>query len=292
MIIDVFPFLDEVDLAELRIRYLSNTVDLFVVSEFDHGFSGERKQFCFPKVIDRLPRYLKNKVRYFPQKQRRIFSNTFENDRFQKDSISEILFSLCELEDIIIFGDLDEIPNRITLQKILRTKSAGNFYHFAQLNFLGFLNVIETSDLILSHAGEFSNVARKKWLGSISTDINTLCNISMTDLRDPNRKEISVRISEGGWHFSFCGGENANFHERFRKKMKFSAHQEFNNDFLLSKAFHNLEKGKDPFDRKFTRKFGPVTVIRSPKFRILEGLNHLPIELAQLCNYPNLILHK
>ena len=292
MIIDVFPFLDEVDLAELRIKYLSNTVDAFVVSEFDHGFSGKKKEFKFLRVLDKLPQSLRRKVHYFPQEQRKFFSSPFENDRFQKDSISKILTSLFLPNDAMIFGDLDEIPNRNEIIKLRYAESSIDFFHFAQINFLGFFNVAEVSHLIQSYAGEFSRVPEKKWLGSIYTKLKTLKTSSITELRDPSNKAFSYRISNGGWHFSFCGGENTSFEERFAAKMKFTAHQEFNNEELLIKALGILKEGKDPFNRKYFKTFGPIRFVKYPRFKVFDGLTHLPKELAELCHYPKLILEK
>lgn len=292
MLIDVFPFLDEVDLAELRIKYLSNTVDAFVVSEFDHGFSGYKKDFGFQKVIEKLPQGVREKVYYFPQEQSRFFSSPFENDRFQKDSISKIITSLFSPDDFMIFGDLDEIPNRSRVEDIRDMDSRISFFHFAQINFLGFFNVTEISNLLLSHAGEFPHMPEKKWLGSIYTKVKTLSNSSVTQLRDPVKKGISTRISDGGWHFSFCGGENSSFEERFAEKMKYTAHQEFNKEDLISNALGKLLQGQDPFNRIYYKTIGPFKIKRYPRFSVLKGLSHLPKELAELCDYPKMILEK
>jgi beta-1,4-mannosyl-glycoprotein beta-1,4-N-acetylglucosaminyltransferase len=292
VILDVFPFLDEVDLAELRIRYLAKSVDGFVVSEFDHGFSGEKKDFNFPKVISKLPIDLRTKVHYFPQSQKVMNSNLFENDRFQKDSIGKIMRDNFSSRDIIIFGDVDEIPDRTSLENINVKSSERFFFHFAQMNFLGFLNVVEETSLIHSYAGEFPNVTCSKWLGTILTSAINLLDFSVTQLRDPDRKKHSIRVNDGGWHFSFCGGENSTFEERFARKMKFSAHQEFNTNHVIREASINLKKGKDPFERTFIKRFGPVKLTRRPRFRVLSGLGHLPVELSDLCTYPHLVASK
>lgn len=290
MLIDVFPFLDEVDLAELRIKYLSNTVDAFVVSEFDHGFSGQKKVFEFSKVLERLPHNLRKKVHYFPQEQKVFFTSPFANDWHQKDSISKIVNSLFSPNDLMVFGDLDEIPNRDEIRKITDASSPRDFYHFAQDNFLGFFNVIEVSQLVLSYAGEFSHAREKKWLGSICTRVQTLRNFSMTQLRDPEQKRNSWRIDKGGWHFSYCGGADTSFEERFARKMKYTAHQEFNKENLILDSLKTLKDGKDPFHRKFKKRLGPLELTRYPKFTVLKGLQHLPHDLSELCIYPKLIL--
>ena len=49
MLVDCFLGNDEVDLAEFRIRYLENSVDLFVIGESDQTFTGKSKEQHFAK---------------------------------------------------------------------------------------------------------------------------------------------------------------------------------------------------------------------------------------------------
>jgi beta-1,4-mannosyl-glycoprotein beta-1,4-N-acetylglucosaminyltransferase len=291
VLIDVFPFSDEVDLAELRINYLSEIIDLFIVSEYDVGFSGKEKEFMFPRVLKKLPTSIRSKVLYAQQSQKEVFSSPFSNDRFQKDSISPIIMDIAKSDDLMIFGDLDEFPDKSELRRIISTFPIPAFAHFAQSNFMGFLNVLETSNLILSYAGEFDGIRKRKWLGSILTRVGELNKLSITELRNPERKFESMRIPNGGWHFSFCGGERLTFAERFSEKLRLSPHQEFNTKDILDRASDFLLKGSDPLGRIFKRSIGPVTTTQRPKFKILRGLEHLPGELSQFCRYEHLIAH-
>lgn len=289
MLIDVFPFSDEVDLAELRINYLSDLVDLFIVSEYNIGFSGKTKEFCFPRVLKKLPSSVASKVFYVQQTQKEIFSSHFSNDHFQKDSIAQIVWRQCKATDLMLFGDLDEFPDKEALRKIVSNQSIPSFCHFAQTNFMGFLNVLEVSNLIRSYAGDFEGIRKTKWLGTVLTHVDKLRNFTMTELRNPERKAESVRIPHGGWHFSFCGGENLTFTERFREKLQLTAHQEFNKKYLVDNASDYLFSGSDPLGRVYKKHFGPITVTRRPKFQVLRGLEHLPKDLFQHCKFENLV---
>jgi beta-1,4-mannosyl-glycoprotein beta-1,4-N-acetylglucosaminyltransferase len=289
VLIDVFPFSDEVDLAELRINYLSDLVDLFIVSEYNMGFSGKIKDFSFPRVLNKLPASISSKVLYVPQTQKEVFSSFFSNDHFQKDSIAQIIRRHCKSNDLMLFGDLDEFPDKNALRKIVSNSSIPSFCHFAQSNFMGFLNVLEVSSLIRSYAGEFEGIRRPKWLGTILTRVGKLSEFTITELRNPERKYESIRIPHGGWHFSFCGGENLSFTERFREKLQLTAHQEFNKKSLVDNASDYLLRGTDPLGRVFKRHFGPLTVTRRPKFQVLDGLDHLPKELSLHCKFDNLV---
>ena len=49
MLIDSFLFFNEAELAELRIKYLNNIVDYFVVVEADITHQGKKKDGIFKK---------------------------------------------------------------------------------------------------------------------------------------------------------------------------------------------------------------------------------------------------
>jgi hypothetical protein len=61
MIIDAFPFFQEIELLKVRLDYLGETVDKFLISESEIDFAGNNKQVILNKrCIDTLP--YKNKV--------------------------------------------------------------------------------------------------------------------------------------------------------------------------------------------------------------------------------------
>ena len=68
----------------------------------------------------------------------------------------------CTEEDIIIFSDLDEIPNPEKIKEILQNFDRTKIYHFAQRLFYCYLNMEEVSGNLLSYAGEFPEAERSK----------------------------------------------------------------------------------------------------------------------------------
>ena len=52
MIIDSFLFFNEAELAELRIKYLDDLVDYFVVVEADFTHQGKKKEWNFPDILN------------------------------------------------------------------------------------------------------------------------------------------------------------------------------------------------------------------------------------------------
>jgi beta-1,4-mannosyl-glycoprotein beta-1,4-N-acetylglucosaminyltransferase len=59
-----------------------------------------------------------------------------------------------------------------------------------------------------------------------------------------------VRIDDGGWHFTYMGGNSKSIVDRVSHKIRSSAHQEFNNLKILSKVEKRIKSGKDVFGRK------------------------------------------
>jgi beta-1,4-mannosyl-glycoprotein beta-1,4-N-acetylglucosaminyltransferase len=72
----------------------------------------------------------------------------------------------------------------------------------------------------------------------------------MGELRAPQMKEGGLRVENGGWHFTYMGGEkDTDLAERVAQKIKAAAHQEFNNDQILSNIRRNISKKRDIFGR-------------------------------------------
>ena len=52
MIIDAFTFFNEKELVELRIKYLNELIDCFVVIEADVTYTGKAKKWNFPNILN------------------------------------------------------------------------------------------------------------------------------------------------------------------------------------------------------------------------------------------------
>lgn len=261
MIFDVFPFFNEIDLLEIRLNVLENYVDVFVICEFDRSFSGDSKPYYFENHRNRFKNF-EHKIVYLKKSQHEIFS-PFANDEFQKNSVQIDLTNMCHDDDIIIFGDLDEIPNPSKLDFAIENLGNYSICHFAQDNFMYFLNNKEISGNILSFTGEYQGVIERKWLGTVITSYKYTKEFELTKLRFPFQKEVGLRISEGGWHFSYVGSPGFSASKRLKYKLENSAHQEFNNLYykimgnfrlLLLKDFYGLRKSRFklvPLDHNF-----------------------------------------
>ncbi len=252
MVYDCIPFFNELDILMLRLKILDPYVDKFIIEEATTTFSGQKKELCFEKNKSMFKEFL-DKIEYIVVDEDRNFKASHERDYFQKNHLIEGL-SKATADDIIIFGDCDEIPNPEALKKIIRDFDKTKVYHFAQRNFYAFLNMEEVSGKLLSITGEFPEIPgqERKWLGTKVCSIENIPKEGIVRLRDlisPCDKR-SVRVANGGWHFGYMGGyREKNPVERIGVKVKAAAHQEYNDREVLSETMDHLILGRDIFGR-------------------------------------------
>ncbi len=254
MVFDCTPFFNEVDLLEMRMKIMDPYVDYFLIEEATVTFSGDKKELIFEKYIDKFKDY-KDKIIHVVVDDTPEHFNTFERDYYQKNKILEGLHKAGASEDdVIIMGDVDEIPNPKVLEDILKNFDKTKVYHLAQRNFYGFLNIEEKSGNILSITGDFPEMkgGDRKWLGTKVTSMQNIPEEGIVRLRDliPVTDERSVRVADGGWHFSYMGGcHETNPVKRMGVKIKAAAHQEYNDREILAETMDRLVLGQDIFGR-------------------------------------------
>ena len=249
MVYDCFQFFNELDILKIRLNVLAPVVDKFVISEATETFSGLKK-----------PLYYEENKELFAEFQDKIIhvvvddtpqGDTHYRDTFQKNAVTRGLEG-CKDEDIIIFSDLDEIPNPDKIREILQNFHEDKIYHFAQRLFYCYLNMEEVSGSLLSYAGEFEGVEHKKWIGTKMCSYKLLReqNLKLGELRFPERKEIGIRVEDGGWHFGYMGGHGEkDIKKRVQEKVVSAAHQEYNSKHVLSNVTDQIKDGKDIFGR-------------------------------------------
>lgn len=253
MVYDCFQFFNELDILKIRLNVLNSVVDRFVISEATETFSGLKK-----------PLYYEENKELFAEFQDKIIHvvvddtpkgsewGTHERDTFQKNAVTRGLKD-CVDDDIVIFSDLDEIPNPDRIREILQNFQEDKIYHFAQRLFYCYLNMEEISGSLLSYAGEFEGVGRKKWIGTkmLSYKLLREQNLLLGELRFPERKEIGIRVDDGGWHFGYMGGHGEkDIRKRVQEKVVSAAHQEYNSKHVLSNVTDQIKDGKDIFGRE------------------------------------------
>ena len=64
MIIDAFSFFNEKELVQLRIKYLYQLIDKFVIIEADHTHQGKKKDWNFENILNNQLKKFKDKIDY------------------------------------------------------------------------------------------------------------------------------------------------------------------------------------------------------------------------------------
>lgn len=248
MVYDSFQFFNELDILKLRMSVLNDVVDYFVISESTVTFSGDPK-----------PLYYNENKEMFKEFEHKIIHNivddtpmdcdAFMRDHHQKCAVARGLKD-CKPDDIIIFSDVDEIPNPDTLRELFTKVENGKIYMLAQRLFYCYLDMEEVSGNLLSVTGEFDDVEKKQWLGTKVCRYSVLDNYTTEELRNKEQKAIGVRVPNGGWHFSYMGGgKKQSTADRVKYKIKSAAHQEYNNRHILWNVKKNIKNMQDIFGR-------------------------------------------
>jgi len=149
-IFDCFMYYDEDLILDLRLNYLNDYVDKFIIVESSYTHSGVPKKLLFD-----INKYLKfkNKINYIildtpplglqnlsekdneHQKNSKYILNAVKRENLQRDTIIKGLDSALP-DDIIIISDVDEIPNleenniKTIKNKIILFKQKFFYYKF------------------------------------------------------------------------------------------------------------------------------------------------------------------
>ena len=223
-IIDSFIFFNEFDIVKLRLNYLNDVVDYFIICESNYTHSGKLKPYYFDEIVDDIPEDIRRKIiriKYepdvskfnFPQKVDECdYSNShWKLEREQRNHITTEL-SRFSPDDILMVSDADEIPNKqivknltdqITEDSIFTSKCKMFYYNF-------------------------KTFVHDEWNGTVFTKIKTYLKFGSEYFRGDNQNFFN-RIEDGGWHFSYFGDA-----ERIKVKLQSFAHQEFNKDDIIS----------------------------------------------------------
>lgn len=266
-VFDCFTFFNELDLLEFRLKYLDNTVDHFVIAESNLTHSGRPKPYYFREAKERF-RQWEHKIIYIPVHQKTeglvfeeqtTYSPGSAEWKLENEQRNALLAALPQMqeEDLVLLGDLDEIPSRPSIQKakILRKPlSFSLLFHFYYLN--------------CQHTGR-----SRWWQGTIASTAKQFREISPQGLRD--KRDEYPALPRAGWHFSYLGGA-----EKIMEKLVSSAHSEYNRpEFCGKKEIElALAEGKDILKRE------------GVSFRYMP-LSYYPLELQRVMRQYPFFLH-
>lgn len=231
MIYDVFLFNGEYDVLDLRLNILGDVVDKFVICEARQTFTNEPKELTFkpdPKWADKIIYYPFNIGEDPLTWEVAVNSPNTNGDIFW----SRVFYSMemmrkplevCKDDDIVFISDCDEIwnPN-------IPIYNDGKVYGLKQIVFYYYLN----------------NRCSEDWTGSVYTTYGRL----KTEILNYIKQKGDVKIENGGWHFSYQGGE-----EQIRKKIRDSQNSFY--DIPTEQLMERIKGNKDFFEGLFNRNF-------------------------------------
>lgn len=238
-IIDCFIFYNEIDLLTYRLNILNDVVDYFVIVESTQTFVGKPKisfynenKHLFEKFNDKIINII---IDDFPYKNPTNVDNVWSNENFQRNGIARGINQLSNLnklndEDYIIVSDLDEIPDPVTLTKIINgeilVEGGGN------LTFDLYYYNLNTKFKYTWRAAKIIKYKKYK-------DDNITCD----QIRNTNYPDIN----KAGWHLSYFGDNNF-----IQNKIQNFSHQEYNNPQYtdLDKIDYRVKNGLDLYNRE------------------------------------------
>jgi len=237
-VFDCIIFFNEVDLLNIRFNVLDKFVDYFVICESNFDHRGRHKELNFN--IKNFKKFEK-KIIYIVLEKFPELSNAWQRQDFQRDFLINGL-KKAEENDIILFSDVDEIPNLdVNIDRIIKNVNKVGifnqkvFYFKLNLRVLDYETWEGTKILLKKNLHSFS------WLRSKVK----LKNLKYNFWRVDKFKKI-YEIPDGGWHFSFLGSP-----ETISSKIKSYTHSEYDSEEFtdLKKINDRIINFQDPYDR-------------------------------------------
>ena len=248
MIYDAFTFFNEMDLLEIRLNYLYDHVNFFVLSEATVTHSGKPKPLFFDENKDRYEKFLDKIIHVVVNDMPlQIFKERGDRwllENYQRNTLKDGLHNIQD-NDIVMISDLDEIPN---------IEVIGQQGVFIQTPYMYFLNVRAGGD----------------WPGTVSMNYRTFRTEfkSVSQSVRNSRNGHSTKIQNGGWHFGWLGD-----YEMVKYKVESFAHSEFDNEVIHSQLKEDVQLIR-PFFCGSGRSSMPIVDIDEsyPKY-LLENLS-------------------
>lgn len=238
MIVDCFNIYNEKEILHLRLDYLYDVVDRFVIVESldSHSKKVRKNKYMFEENIELYEPYM-DKITYLKLDNLPFEGDSgtdfykWKNENYQKNYCSEGIKDLND-NDWILFSDVDEIPNK---EIIMNLKNHNGISRFVQKLFYYHVNIQQN----------------QLWGGTVALQKKEFK--SMMHLRENRTNEAIQTFQNGGWHYSYMGGP-----DRILEKMKSYAESNSNSQYCNIDNIHkSIQSSMDVLGRKddmFTKK--------------------------------------
>jgi hypothetical protein len=198
MIWDAFLFSGELDILECRLDELGDQDCMFVFAEAPVTFQGTPKPLVFEEHRERFARW-KDKITYVVADLSPFEGNLnpWARENEQRDQLLSVVLAYAEPDDLVIFGDADEIPRKGIIS-VLRPETVLQLRH---------------------HMFAVDWQHPEKWNGPVIIRAGDAGMLPGSHFR-AKRMEWEP-VPDAGWHFSWLGGPDS-----IREKVLSFSHME------------------------------------------------------------------
>lgn len=272
-----FPFFNELEILKLKLEECYNVVDYIILSESSKTHSGLDKPFYFQDHLDEFVKY-SNKIIYSTRTntpnsytnlplysenlaEQVVFDKikkmdwwpkgveSYGRDTYEKEMLLACLIPYASEDDIVIFGDADEIPSAKVITEIKENFNKDQIYNLEHKFYWYYLNILKSDET---------------WLGNRITSFRTFYNTSCCELRVRPR---GINIPNAGWHFSYMGGS-----DRIKTKIQSFGEQtvnkpEYTNN-ISTRVANCLKEQKDLYGRPAKFEKVAINYENHPKYLV------------------------
>lgn len=209
MIVDAFPFFNELDLLDLRLNTLAPVADRFVLVEATKTHSGKPKPLHFEENKNRFLPFL-DRIEHVVVDDWPPFETAWTYENHQRNCVVRGLSGVSS-DDWILISDLDEIPNPDRIR--ICSRKPGR-YRFDQTMYAYWLNM---RCVTIPHWYGTRMLRADDFLHGLDS-IPIPFNPNMLEAVNPGTTATKWRFAEdvgwtnvrsGGWHFTSLGGAEA-----------------------------------------------------------------------------------
>jgi hypothetical protein len=192
---DCFPFFNELDVLEIRLKELWDVVDVFVLAESNLSHSGKPKEYIFENNKDRFTQYL-SKIRHIKIDDMPETNDSWVREKFQRICIDRGLYDMAP-EDIVIVSDCDEITRAEIVELIKHDENNYNKYILNipqfqyKLNYMKVFDVSKNANIMVTRGRAYTNAQQER---------------EYTFFWNAKPPE-TVFVDHGGWHFTYLGDD-------------------------------------------------------------------------------------
>ena len=226
MIIDAFPFFNELDLLEIRLHELDPLVDHFVIVEALERYSGKPKAAVLRDNWSRVKGF-ESKIKYVVlPKLEPAFTNetsSWARENFTRNALWQPVLSLSTSSgDVVIISDCDEIPRMTAIRDAMQNGTLSKGIHrLGQRLYHYNVNQLCYGSDWSSHCWDKAVIGTVRQIQEVGGPHK-----ARYVLRPGDSEAKTYSIPNAGWHFTYFNGSIDGIREKIQSCCEYSDDQE------------------------------------------------------------------